>query len=231
MPQVTNEAALRSFSKTFARAVEIEQGRFFVRHPFTSTSVTVDADGKMVDLTKEADYKKWLEGLDALIDRVPVETLFSVYISDAWRLTWLKYAKSHLSKKDFAEFLATAWVSAENPNMDANVKIPTLIQWFRSADKKALMDEEDYKIWESLPDLVTLYRGVSVGRERYGLSWTDNRKKAEWFKGRFEKSDQKGTLLTVTVPKDLCLCYFNSRGEEEVVLDVRAAKPHIVEIA
>ena len=231
MSQGTNEAALRSFSKTFARAVEIESGTFFVRHPFTSTSVTVDAEGKMVDLTKESDYNKWLEGLDSLIDRVPIATLFSVYINDAWRLTWLKYAKSHLSQKDFSEFLGMAWVSAENPNMDANVKIPALISWFRSADKKALMDEEDYRVWESLPEIVTLYRGVSVGRERYGLSWTRNRELAEWFRGRFAKVGQKGTLLSVTVPKEMCLCYFNSRGEEEVVLNVRAAKPHIVEIA
>lgn len=230
MANITNEAALRSFSKTFARAVEIEKGQLFVRHPFTSTSVTVGADGKLVDLTKESDYQKWLEGLDALIDRVPVDSLFSSYINDAWRLTWLKYAKSHLSEKDFSEFLGLALVSAENPNMDVNVKIPTLIQWFRKADKKALMDAEDYKVWESLPDTVTLYRGVSVGRERYGLSWTDNRKKAEWFMHRFEREGRSGTLLTVTVPRELCLCYFNSRGEEEVVLDVRAAKPYIEEI-
>ena len=230
MEGIINEAALRSFSKTFARAVEIESGTFFVRHPFTSASVTVGADGKMVDLTNEADYQKWLEGLDALIDRVPVETLFSVYINDAWRLTWLKYAKDSLSQKDFSEFLGMAWVSAENPNMDANVKIPTLISWFRSADKKALMDEEDYKVWESLPDTVTLYRGVSVGRERYGLSWTRSREKAEWFMHRFENGDRRGTLLEVTVPKNLCLCYFNSRGEDEIVLDIRVVKPSVKEI-
>lgn len=230
MPKATNEAAIRSFTKVFARAVDIDKNSLLISHPFTSACMTVDDNGKLVDLRKDDDYKKWLLGLDALIDRTPVPTLFSVYINDAWRLTWLKYVKSHLSKQDFSEYLGSAWVQAENPNMDANVKIPTLIKWFRNADKTALMSEEDYRVYESLPDSITLYRGVSVGRKRYGLSWTRNREEAEWFKGRFEHENKKGTLLTATVPKDLCLCYFNSRGEKEVVLDVCAAKPYIKEV-
>ena len=207
MVKVTDEAAVRSFTKVFARAVEIDKNSILARHPFTTAVVTVDENGKLADLRKEEDYRKWITGIDKLIDRTPIKTLFTVFIEDNWKLAWLKFVKSYLTKKDFAEFLGSAWVCAENPSMDPNVPISMLIRWFRKVDKIALMSDEDYRVWSTLPDTVTLYRGVSVGRKRYGLSWTQEREEAEWFKRRFEYGDRRGTLLTATVSKDLCLCY------------------------
>ena len=92
------------------------------------------------------------------------------------------------------------------------------------------MNKEDYKHWEELPEQVHIYRGVSIGHEEYGLSWTDDKDKAEWFMNRFNKKDEvgniskRGYLLEAIVPKELIIAYFNTRDEAECLLDVFRAK-------
>lgn len=83
------------------------------------------------------------------------------------------------------------------------------------------MEPEDLEYYNNLPDTITIYRGVSKGRNPYGLSWTDNREKAEWFRDRWENLDKNKErfLMTATIPKEYVLCYFNTRDEHEIVVD------------
>ena len=110
-------------------------------------------------------------------------------------------------------------MSSENPNGDVNVSLRTFVKWFRRADKKLLMTDEDYKVYRDLPSTFRVYRGVAVGRNPKGLSWTRNLSTAEWFAKRFDTKDKKGFIQTAVISRSDALAYFNTRGEDEIVAD------------
>jgi hypothetical protein len=150
------------------------------------------------------------------------ETVLNVYeiIRSPYHLTFFKYIKDYLSKEDYARLLADAWVYSENPNQDVNVSVRTAAGYFKKADKRLLMSEEDYKIYQSLPEEFPVYRGVGVGRNPDGLSWTAHKEKALWFAGRFDTEKEHGYLQKATVRKVQVLAYFNIRNEDELVIPV-----------
>lgn len=154
---------------------------------------------------------------------------YSVYfiIRNSYRLAFLKHAKNYLSLADFSKLFADAWVISENPNQDPNVSIKTLVSWFKQADKRVLMSDEDYQVYDSLPERITVYRGVGFGRNPKGLSWTANRSTAEWFAHRFDTEDNKGYIQKATIDKSTVLAYFNRRGEDEIVVDSKGLKIRI----
>ena len=80
------------------------------------------------------------------------------------------------------------------------------------------MEEGDYKRYLSLPDELTVYRGVKPKGEVLALSWTLSKKKAEWFANRFQSD---GTVYRAKIPREHVLAYFNCRSEQEVVLNYR----------
>lgn len=202
---------------------------FIAQHPFTNSTHSFLPKEGMIDLRNEDSYKKWIREMERMIDIWDLDRIF-LMVNNPWNLTWLKYIKPYLSKEDFSRMLRDSWIEEENPNMDANVSIATAIKWFKEADKKYLMSDEEYSYWESLPEELTLYRGVSVGRKKYGLSWTDDKEVAKWFQQRFAHGKKQGALLMAKINKKHCLCYFNGRNEREIVLDVNAIKKDIQEI-
>lgn len=224
---------IRRETKLLLHAVPVKCDNNFgiVQHPFTTSNITFLRSKEAVDLLTEDGYNKWIQDTENLIDNMTLSQIFHILLCDAWYLTWLKLAKPYLSNEDFTKYLAMAWVREDNPNMDANVSIRELTKWFKEADKKILMDEEEYEYWESLPEEITLYRGVSRGRKKYGLSWTDNIETAKWFQIRFANQENQGELLKVVVSKKHCLCYFNGRNENEIVLDVNAVKKDIISVS
>lgn len=122
-------------------------------------------------------------------------------VNTPYKLAMIKYWKDYLRKKDFAELLKDAWIISENPNDDINVPICIIIKWFKEADKKSLMTKEELKIFNSLPDEFTIYRGVGHKRKEKGLSWTLSKDTAEWFMNRYEGKNNH--VLTAKVKKKI----------------------------
>lgn len=203
----------------------VGEGLFlFVSHPFTNTCMISYKDGDHIVFgnlleDKEA-YQKWHDDIEEMIEKADLQRIFFM-LDKRYLLTFLKFSEKYLSKEDFSSFLADSWVRAENPNKDLNVNHSTLIRWFRGAKKDSLMDEEEFAVYNELPDEITVYRGVGIGRSEKGLSWTQDRDTAEWFAHRFDRGGQEGYLLEGTIRKEDVLAYFNGRNEEEVVLDYR----------
>lgn len=199
-----------------------------VYHPFIHSCVLY-IDGEYFDIIsnpeKLNDYIKYMEKQIDDSDLVKVYML----VKKAYRLSFLKYCEPYLSEKDLAEYFADAWVSSENPNQDANCPIHYLVKMFKKCDKKHLMTEEDYKVYESLPDIFPIYRGVAVGRNPKGLSWTQNKKTAQWFAHRFDKKDKKGYTQKAMAKKEDVLAYFNTRGEDEIVYNSNKLQISILE--
>lgn len=210
----------------------IEEIPFFVQHPiFDTTTVYIKNDkddGRYYNLLDEDDYKSIIKYYSNNIDNASVIDCYMV-MRTPYKLTWLKYCEDYLSEKDLAEYLAHAWVEEENPNQDANCPIPYLVKLFKKCNKQYLMTDEDYKIYQTLPDEITVYRGVAVRRNPNGLSWTPNLKTAQWFANRFNTETKKGYVQTAKVSKSKVLAYFNTRNEDEIVCRVPKKDIHILE--
>jgi len=221
----TNYQAVKNTALSFLH-LPIEETDFspiVVMHPIFESgfvSAKVNGEFKIINILESEDnlqmaIKIWETNFN---NADTVEKIYG-FIRKSYRLTFLKFVKPYLSEKDFATLLADAWISSENPNQDVNVSTKTAISWFKQANKKYLMSKEEYDYYESLPQTVTVYRGVAVGRNPKGLSWTCNLKTAEWFANRFNTENKQGYIQYLEVDKSLVLAYFNGRDEDEIVLD------------
>ena len=113
-------------------------------------------------------------------------------------------------------------MSVENGNNDENVGLPEIKKWFREAAPDSLMGKEDFEYYQNLPDGIPLYRGVAVGRNPKGISWTDDLAVAKWFANRYGKGGYVQVIEKSR--KSHVLAYFNSRNEHEVVYDPNREK-------
>ena len=193
-----------------------------VQHPFTSSgmiAIPSDEGIKHVDITKSPEeLVSWQNFMKAQIDEA--KSAYHIYMmtNKPYSMTFLKFAKPHLSQKDFSEILADAWIRSENPNLDKNFKQKELLQMFKDAAPHILMDKDEQKQLVELDDTVTVYRGVTTynAKNIKALSWTLEQKIAEWFANRF---GEDGTVYEAQIPKQHIYALLNGRGESEVIVD------------
>ena len=146
-------------------------------HPFTNTWITgiYDKDRKLtfVDLRKEDEQAKWREQIKATIEESDLRGI-CLMLNKPYILTFISYIESMLSDEELGMILGTFWTAIENITGDSNVNGMEIVKWFKRADKKSLMNEEELLVYESLPEEVTVYRGVtSYNRKKEkALSWT-----------------------------------------------------------
>lgn len=225
MLEETNLDGVKSIVRTF---LYIEPQKttipFIVNHPIFSMNIVYTPHSfTQLDLFQEDDieliHKEYLE----IIDKSNLLNLYMI-IREPYKLTFLRHSMEYLSLKDYSMLLADAWVVTENPNQDVNCPIPFLIKMFKKADKSVLMTEVDYEIYNNLPQSIRVYRGVAVGRNPKGISWTNDIEKAKWFANRFNKENEVGYVQTTVVDKSQVLAYFDTRNEKELVCDIRKSK-------
>ena len=191
-------------------------------HPFATSTISYDpATKNYLDLKKEADAAIFRKKTEEFINDGDLARIY-ILIQSAYKMTWFKFISPHLSEQDYGEYLKESWITEENPNQDANVSIEESLDLFRAANKKYLMSDYERKEYDLLPNLVTIYRGVGVGRERFGLSWTDNSAVAKWYQERFNKGAERGYVLRAKVNKKDILAYFEH--DNELIVDVHKIK-------
>lgn len=192
-------------------------------HPFTNTWITgiYDNDGKLIfaDLRKEDEQEKWRGQIKATIEETDLKGI-CLMLNKPYILTFISYIESMLSDEELGMILGTFWTAIENITGDCNVTGGEIVEWFKRADKKSLMTEEELLVYETLPEEVTVYRGVtSYNRKKEkALSWTLDYEKAVWFANRFDTGT--GEVWTMTVPKKRILCFFDGCSEQEVIVDL-----------
>lgn len=89
------------------------------------------------------------------VDRLG-HTLYML-LNPPYALTFLKLASPYLSRKDFSEILASAWINCEAPHNDPELNKADLLFMFKSADPKALMEDDEYEQLQELDDTLTVY--------------------------------------------------------------------------
>jgi hypothetical protein len=112
------------------------------------------------------------------------------------------------------EAVAYVWTDSENiwQNKDFWFNF-----WENLPNPQNVMDEDELKFFNDLPESIEVYRGAVYKQNTQGISWTLDREKAIWFANRFRQS-KKAVLVTGKVHKKDVLAYFSGRGEQEVVV-------------
>ena len=191
-------------------------------HPFaTSLFIPDRSNNSLIDLRNPEhakQYRMWIE--EVVKNSSPSRILYRV--EKAYRMTWFRHVSPYLSDADYGTLLKDSWITEEDPNQDKNVSQKMAINLFKAAKKEFLMGEEERAVYENLPDEITLYRGVSVGRARIGLSWTNNPDVAAWYKKRFEEEGKNGIALKATIEKKNVHAYFEQ--DNEIIVDTKYLK-------
>ncbi len=194
-----------------------------VSHPFTNSGIVGfrDDDGNISFgnlIENPADLTRWRQQVGEQIDLS--ETAYEIFllINKSYYLAFLKYAAPALSEKDLGQMLSSAWILNEMPNQDPNISKGELVNLFHSVSPEYLMDEEEQQQYQELEDPVTIYRGVTSynAKNIRALSWTLDRKTAEWFAHRF---GEEGTVYEAQIQKSHILAFFGGRNEAEVIVD------------
>ena len=130
-----------------------------------------------------------------------------------YRINAFQDIKKDLDNKTYWRLLSNIWTDTENSWQD----IETWKKLFKSKrnKKENLMGGQELATYESLDNELIIYRGCVKGLNENGLSWTLNKDQAEWFAKRFDKD---GIVIEKRINKKNIVAYFNSRGEEEVVV-------------
>lgn len=143
------------------------------------------------------------------------------YMNKPYRLLYIQqlYKYNCISPEDMGVVLQDIWTTIENISQDSNLTFIDLVDLFNYADNSTLMSEEDHKVFEELPDRVTLYRGVnSINmNELNAMSWSTSFETAKWFANRFK--DEHSQVWKIHLSKSKILAYFSTRNEFECVIN------------
>lgn len=190
-----------------------------VSHPFIEEGVSFNLKtGEVINLieNKEALKKEKELRLKRMKNMSPMQIAFCV--SKPYRMLYLSLAFPYLTKKERSEIMHEVWISVENINNNVNVSQMEILKMLRKCNPKYLMGQENYGVYENLPDTFTVNRGLQENAQEDGLSWTLSKDVAEWFASRFEND---GEIIEKIVHKTEVIAYFNDRDEEEIVLDIK----------
>ena len=202
--------------RQFAYGVEIKPvGVGIVQHPFFNSIMGFDLETKEMFVMDTPEKKeKALRQHMEVIEKGETFGAMMYHVNKPWRIDILWHCQHYLTLEEFSEALGIFWTELEYPNA---YSIHRLIKMFKMAEKQKLMDDNEMKVLESLPETVTIYRGLQGKNAKVrGLSWTVKKEVAVWFAKRFAK---KNKVYTAVVPKKHIFMYCEGRNEEEVVVN------------
>jgi hypothetical protein len=191
-----------------------EVGYGIISHPIFNSKVALDfKTNKMIMLTeKNKDEVLQLYREKFMECKDPLRIWFMM--NKPYRLSMLFLLQQYLNEKEFNKVLKYSWTSVEFPHQMRNLDILVM---FTKSSKNLLMSASEFRRYYSLPDNVTVYRGIQGKKSKiHGFSWTLDIKKAEWFANRFSK---KGSVYSALISKKDIYMYTNARSEEEIVLN------------
>lgn len=198
--------------------VEIEPTKidFIASHPFTSSWFSyIDGEG-IVDLHDNEVADRWRKEIKKTIQKLDLKGIFFL-LNKPYILNFLKFTEKYLSDEDLGTILSIFWQTIEQISLDNSISGTHIVKIFKRASKETLMNEDERKIFNSLPEQVTVYRGVTSynKNKKKAFSWTTDKEIAEWFANRYNTGT--GEVWTLTVPKERILCAFEGREKEVIV--------------
>lgn len=227
-------------------------GMRFIKHPLLNEMLFGELDQEIPEDFKKAILPKGLDAktfgdayvekinykqreLDKAIDQENWDKVFML-IEKPFRLDWLDENVDLIQDdKKYYDFLKDAYMLTEFP-MNSFSSYRDLLDLFCAKNPKLMMDKEELKLLNSLPNEVKIWRGVKVDDvlddDNIGLSFTLNKKKAIWFAKRFSQEGVSQPILIEAVVKKVdIVSIFLNRDEEEVIVNPEQIKiKNIIEL-
>lgn len=202
---------------------------FIVHHPFNYSNPILYYDNNamiQIDAIKPEDAPlrvKWRIKMGEIIDNSSLTEILNI-IQKPYKFTFLYLCKDYISSDELGEIIKNIWCRIENISSNSNIN--EIIKLLEKANKNTLMTKNEQTYLNNLPEKVTLYRGVTeINRyNKKALSWTTDKNVALWFANRF-KTDYRA-IWTITIPKSLILCYFET-SEKECIVNLKNHKTKI----
>ena len=198
---------------------EIKPNQFFpfiCSHPFTNAPFTT-LDKELLDLTKPKEALRWRVAMKKVIRKKNVQGIF-LLMNPPYRLFFLNLIRPFLSDNDFGKLFRTFWPSVEQINGDKNLTRRTIIRLLQSVPKNCLMDKARFLAYQKLPQVFSIYRGVTPYNEscHRAISWTSDIDVAQWFATRY---GEHGTIWRASVQKQWVLALLEGE-EHEILIDI-----------
>lgn len=203
--------------------LDMEQDKqlpFFVHHPFFDSVMICDDEGIFNAMEDKERYNRFLSAYnDNCIKRVKDLTDVMCLIRNNYKVCFLRflYESDAITLKECGNELARWW-SSVNVNHDVNVSKTAVMKWLKAADKNVFMNEEDYTVYSTLPDNVTVYRGVQNKDHAKGFNWSLSKDVATRFATDIYYK-KEGFLCEAKVAKKDIIAYTDQRNEKEIILD------------
>lgn len=197
-----------------------------ITHPFFQSQIfpyKEKGEDVFLDLSQNDNLDKARKLISKDIDSVSDISSILNIMNPPYYPAFLKYTYPDMSTPDMSKTLREVWLLTEFPNHDPNLSKTEFLNLFAAADKMVLMDKEDFSFFEQLPNTIKVYRGTKY-EDYKALSWTLNKEKAIWFSKRFVKDGAKSNVFEAKIEKKDCFAYFDSRNEEEIVLNYKKLK-------
>lgn len=184
-------------------------GMIFIKHPLVTTLYHEPLNASYNALLKHQKER--------LAEHVAAQEWDqAVWVHERpWRLhAFLRYAAPFLPAHAAGDLLFDVWKDTEFPYTQR-------LSWLGAFRKYGSQSPIMKRSRAHLPSVsFVVYRGASklegTRRRAYGMSWTLERKTAEWFANRFTKD---GIVHELHVEPRNVFCYAPERGEQEVVID------------
>ena len=153
-----------------------------------------------------------------------------------FRLDAFLFISQDLPAKEYWSLLKDIWIDAEGPSVNQDVWLQLFTRKNYPGRRKMMTGKERRAYKEATSTLeINIYRGFGqnpddeINREQ-GMSWTLSYEKAEEFAKRFitdigteldrdEEADIKPMIAEAVCKKEDVIAYFNSRDEQEIVID------------
>lgn len=162
-------------------------------------------DKWFINLVKKKEIDDWLD-IATLLGRNTLADLF------------FKIHK-HLDDKSYWMLLGKCYT-----NSYIGFEETIILKYFFISTRKHrefIMNEDERKQFELLPEQLTIYRGCSkaeINSKKYRFSWTLNRDVAKFFANEYHRNaGVECDILELIVKKENLLAYFNDKEEEEVI--------------
>jgi len=216
-------------------------GMRFIKHPLLNEMVFGELDQVIPESFKKAILPKGLDAktfgdayvqkinfkkqeLDKAIEQQNWDKVFML-VEKPFRLNWLEENIDLIKDdKQYYNFLKDAYMMTEFPMNGFSNYRDLLDLFYARKNSKLMLDEDELKLLNSLPNEVKIWRGVKVDDvlddDNIGLSFTLNKDKAIWFAERFAQAGvSQAILIEAVVKRDDILSIFLNRDEEEVIVN------------
>lgn len=134
-----------------------------------------------------------------------------------YRMDTLIRIASKIPRNKFWKLMASTWIEIENTHSYSSLYKAI----FRTDDCRAMMNKEEMKLFNSLPEKIAIYRGHQK-KNANGWSWTLDYHRAKWFETRL---GQKGGVARRIVDKSEIVAVLLGRSELEVIARPLCGKP------